>query len=131
LYLVFWCLHTILTVLINDTFLCSRVCCWGSATGGADSDVAASEPGTPAEDKESGQAFGGGEFLIVSVPDSVLFRTCLRSLYIPSVACDSFERFFVKAGMNILPLEVSLLSNFSFVFSVLLTCLSLEHVRLL
>jgi len=30
-----------------------------SATGGADSDVAASEPGTPAEDKESGQAFGG------------------------------------------------------------------------
>lgn len=31
-----------------------------SATGGADSDVAASEPGTPAEDKESGQAFGGG-----------------------------------------------------------------------
>ncbi|XP_069695992.1 synapse-associated protein of 47 kDa isoform X5 [Periplaneta americana] len=32
---------------------------WGSATGGADSDVAASEPGTPAEDKEGGQAFGG------------------------------------------------------------------------
>ncbi|XP_023724944.1 synapse-associated protein 1 isoform X2 [Cryptotermes secundus] len=31
-----------------------------SATGGADSDVAASDPGTPAEDKESGQAFGGG-----------------------------------------------------------------------
>lgn len=30
-----------------------------SATGGADSDVAASEPGTPAEDKEGGQAFGG------------------------------------------------------------------------
>lgn len=38
--------------------------------------------------------------------------------------------FFVKAGMNIMPLEVSLLSNFNFVFSVLLTCLSLEHVRL-
>ena len=57
-------MHTFLTVLINDAVLCSRVFCWGSATGGADSDVAASEPGTPAEDKESGQAFGGGEFLI-------------------------------------------------------------------
>ncbi|XP_046984757.1 synapse-associated protein 1-like isoform X2 [Schistocerca americana] len=29
-----------------------------SATGGADSDVAASEPGTPVEDKEGGQPFG-------------------------------------------------------------------------
>lgn len=28
----------------------------------------------------------------------------------------------MKAGMNIMPLEVSLLSDFNFVFSVLLTC---------
>jgi hypothetical protein len=39
--------------------------------------------------------------------------------------------FFVKAGMNVMPLEVSLLSNFNFVFSVLLTYSSLGHVRLL
>jgi len=117
-------------VLINDTFLCSRACRWGSATGGADSDVAASEPGTPAEDKESGQAFGGGESLIVSVPDIELFQTWL-SLYIPLVACDSFERFFVKAGINIMSLEMSLLSNFNFLFSLLLMCLSLELLRLL
>lgn len=75
--ITFCCLHTFLIVLINDTFLCSCACCWGSATGGADSDVAASEPGTPAEDKESGQAFGGGESLIVIVPDIKLFQTCL------------------------------------------------------
>nr|CAD7415566.1 unnamed protein product [Timema poppensis] len=31
-----------------------------SATGGADSDVAASEPGTPGEDKEGAQPFGAG-----------------------------------------------------------------------
>jgi hypothetical protein len=67
----------LLTIVINDTFLCSRVCCWGSATGGADSDVAASEPGTPAEDKEGGQAFGGGESLIGSVADIMLFQMCL------------------------------------------------------
>ena len=37
----------------------------------------------------------------------------------------------MKASMNIMPLEVSLFSNFNFVFSVLLTCLSLELVSLL
>jgi hypothetical protein len=60
----FWCLLTTVILVINDTFINFHVCWWSSATGGADSDVAASEPGTPAEDKESGEAFGGGESLI-------------------------------------------------------------------
>lgn len=73
---------TSVTLLINYAFLCFNVPCWGSATGGADSDVAASEPGTPAEDKESGQAFGGGESLIGQytrhpVLSDVLMVSCL------------------------------------------------------
>jgi hypothetical protein len=61
----------------------------GSATGGADSDVAASEPGTPAEDKESGQAFGGGEVLIgqcarhLAVSDVLMVSLCPSSSISP------------------------------------------------
>jgi len=37
----------------------------------------------------------------------------------------------VKTTMNIMPLEVSLLSYFNFLLSLLLICLSLELVRFL
>jgi hypothetical protein len=72
----FLMLALFLTLLLNHTFLCFRVCWWDSATGGADSDVAASDPGTPAEDKESGQAFGGGKSLI---------GQCARHLAVPDI----------------------------------------------
>lgn len=54
-----------------------------SATGGADSDVAASEPGTPAEEKDGGQPFGAGQYrssILLSCVNTIVYLKHLLML---------------------------------------------------